>query len=72
MSKYDALWKYLKENDRDSYQLSFKEIKDITGFDINHSFLNYKKDLKEYGYIVVKISMKEKKIFFTKIKESEL
>ncbi len=34
---------------------------------IDHSFLTYKKESKEYGYEVGKISMKEKKIIFNKI-----
>lgn len=34
---------------------------------MNHSFLTYKKELKEYGYEVEKISMKEKTITFNKI-----
>ncbi len=67
MSKYELLWKYLKENNKDNYKLSFGEIKNILGFDIDHSFLTYKKELKEYGYEVSKISMKEKTIIFNKI-----
>jgi len=67
MSKYELLWKYLKENNKDNYKLSYGEIKNILGFDIDHSFLTYKKELKEYGYEVSKISMKEKIIIFNKI-----
>lgn len=67
MSKYEHLWKYLKENNKDNYKLSYGEIKEILGFDIDHSFLTYKKEAKEYGYEVSKISMKEKTIIFNKI-----
>ncbi len=67
MSKYEPLWKYIKENNQDKYKLSYEEIKDILGFDIDHSFLTYKKELKEYGYEVKKISLKEKKVIFNKI-----
>lgn len=67
MSKYEALWKYLKENDKSSYKLSYEEIKGILGFDIDHSFLTYKKEAKEYGYEVGKISLKEKTVIFNKI-----
>ncbi len=67
MSKYDPLWKYLKESNKDNYKLSYEEIKNILGFDIDHSFLTYKKELKEYGYEVRKISMKEKIVIFNKI-----
>ncbi len=67
MSKYEPLWKYIKENNKDNYKLSYEEIKNILGFDIDHSFLTYKKELKEYGYEVSKISMKEKTVIFNKI-----
>lgn len=68
MSKYQFLWDYLKDNNKDSYELSYEEIRDILGFEIDHSFLTYKKELKEYGYEVGKISMKERTIIFNKIK----
>lgn len=67
MSKYDPLWNYLKKSNKDNYKLSYGEIKEILGFDIDHSFLTYKKESKEYGYEVAKISMKEKIIIFNKI-----
>lgn len=67
MSKYEPLWKYLKETNKDKLILSYEEIKNILGFEIDHSFLTYKKELKEYGYEVSKISMKENKIIFSKI-----
>ena len=63
MSKYEPLWKYLKEN----YKLSYEEIKNIIGFEIDHSFLTYKKEAKKFGYEVGKISMKEKTVIFNKI-----
>lgn len=58
MSKYEPLWHHIKTNNVSI--LSFEKIKEILGFDIDHSFLTYKKELKEYGYEVCKISMKEK------------
>ncbi|MCI9287847.1 MAG: hypothetical protein HFJ57_07885 [Clostridia bacterium] len=67
MSKYEPLWRYLKENKKSRYKLSYEEIKNILGFDIDHSFLTYKKESKEYGYKVGKISMKEKTVMFNKI-----
>lgn len=39
----------------------------VPGLPIDHSFLKYKKELREYGYKVGKISMKEHKVFFEKI-----
>ncbi|MCI8640762.1 MAG: hypothetical protein HFJ59_02665 [Clostridia bacterium] len=68
MSKYGLLWKWLKENNKEDYKLSYEEIRNILGFDIDHSFLTYKKELKEYGYEVSKISIKERTIIFKKIK----
>lgn len=62
MSKYNSLWEYIKENDTE--RLTFSEIQTILGFPIDHSFLNYKKELEEYGYKVKKISMKEQVILF--------
>lgn len=67
MSKYEPLWKYLKQNKKDSYVLSYEEIRKILDFDLDHSFLNYKKESKEYGYEVRKISIKEKTVIFDKI-----
>lgn len=66
MSKYQPLWNYIKENNQETYQLSFEEIENILGFEMDHSFLAYKKELLDYDYEVIKISMKEKKVFFRK------
>lgn len=67
MSKYDALWAWIKENGTDSVELSFSEIEQIVGFPIDHSFLTYKKELMNYGYQVGKISMKEQTVVFRKL-----
>ena len=63
MSKYEPLWNYIKDN----YKLTYEEIKSILGFEIDHSFLIYKKELKNYGYKIKKISMKEKTVIFSKM-----
>ena len=68
MSKYTPLWEYLKANKKENYKLTYEEIKSILGFNIDHSFLTYKKEAKEYGYEVSKISIKEKTLVFNKIK----
>lgn len=39
----------------------------MLGFEIDHSFLNCKKELEEYGYKVGKISLTEQEITFEKI-----
>lgn len=67
MSKYDALWKYVKDRKDDSFKLTFEEIGEIAGLPLDHSFLNYKKELKDYGYEVGKISLKEKTVIFKKL-----
>lgn len=69
MSKYNLLWDYVRKSERDSLMLTFAEIEGILGTPIDHSFLKYKKELTEYGYLVGKISMKEKAVMFEKIKD---
>lgn len=66
MSKYEPLWNYVRDNKKEEYKLSYNEIKNILGFDIDHSFLTYKKELLDYGYEVSKISMKEKFVLIIK------
>ncbi|WP_131044817.1 hypothetical protein, partial [Clostridioides difficile] len=62
-----SLWEYVKKNNSQSFKLTFEEIKDSAGIEIDHSFLKYKKELNEYGYQVGKISLKEKTVIFDKI-----
>lgn len=66
MSKYNALWEYIKNSGKQSLKLTFDEIQNIAGVLIDHSFLNFKKELTNYGYQVGKISMKEKSVSFEK------
>ena len=66
MSKYEPLWKYVKENNKDEYKLSFEEVKKIVGFDFDHAFLTYKKELLDYGYEFKKLSLKEKWVMIVK------
>ena len=71
MSRYKDLWIYIdlifKRTNKEKIELSFNQIKDATGFDIDHSFLTYKKELLDYGYKVEKIKLKDKIIIFLKI-----
>lgn len=69
MSKFDTLWIWIKENGSNSFKLSFQEIESIAGVPIDHSFLKYKKELLQHGYMVSKISTKEKIVSFEKNKE---
>ncbi len=38
MSKYEPLWKYIKDNNKDEYKLSFDEIKKIEVLILNMLF----------------------------------
>lgn len=66
MSKYNALWEYVKNSGAQSLKLTFDEKQNIAGVPIDHSFLNFKKELADYGCRVGKISMKEKTVSFEK------
>ena len=50
MSKYNALWEWIRENGTDSFKLTFDEIGQIAGAPIDHSFLASKKELMGYVY----------------------
>ncbi len=67
MSKYDALWAYVREDGSPSLKWTFAQIQEIAGIPIDHSFLKYNKELADYGYQVGKISMKEQTVMFRAI-----
>jgi hypothetical protein len=66
MSKYEPLWKHLQANGSETLRLTYDDIKAVLSFDIDHSFLTYKKEAAQFGYRVGKISMKEKHVTFHK------
>ena len=66
MSKYEALWEYVKSNAGSSLLLTFEEINNIIGFPMDHSFLTFKNELIDYGYHVAKISLKDNIVIFEK------
>ena len=66
MSKYEPLWEWVGKHPAKNFTLTFAEIEQILGFPIDHSFLNYKKELLAYGYRVGKISMKNQTVNFQK------
>ena len=66
MSKYQRLWEYISEQNVEKLVLTFAEIEKISGMPIDHSFLNCKKELSDYGFSVGKISMKNQTIRFEK------
>ena len=51
MSKYDALWKCVRERGQAQLILTFDEAEAIAGVPLGHSFLKYKRELLEYGYV---------------------
>lgn len=65
MSKYEPLWNYVKSQEAD-FALTYKQIKKILGFPIDHSFLTFKKEIIDYSWQVGKISMKNKTVSFIK------
>lgn len=66
MSKYDSLWKYVSECGKENLTLKFDEIEKIAGVSLDHSFLQYKKELVGFGWEVVKISLKNQTVLFGK------
>ena len=66
MSKYQKLWKYIKEQSSETLKLTYDEIENIAGIPLDHSFFTYKKELLEYSWQVKKIYMKEKSVEFIK------
>ena len=47
MSKYDTLWEYVSQSDKDCFKLTFDEIEKVAGLPIDHSFLTFKKVLQK-------------------------
>ena len=68
MSKYEPLWKWIRDNGTESFKLTYAEIEEIAGVTIDHSFLKCKKELLEYGFCVGNISMKEDTVMFQRVK----
>lgn len=69
MSKYEKLWEYVSTRNAESLKLSYAEIEAVAGVPVDHSFLNYKKELLAYGFRVGKISMKQQTIEFLRISD---
>ncbi|MDR1795677.1 MAG: hypothetical protein LBR25_09810 [Erysipelotrichaceae bacterium] len=67
MSKYAGLWEHLQKQGTRSLWLTFAEIQKLTGTPMDHSFLNYKKELLNIGYQVKKISLKDNVVLFERL-----
>ena len=72
MSKYDPLWHYVVNSSGPTLRLSFDEVQTILGAEIDHSFLQYKKELIPLGWQVDKISLKNRTVLFRKTQQEEL
>lgn len=72
MSKYSSLWDYIKKSETFPLTLTFEEIGEIAGVPLDHAFLQYKKELPEYGWQVKKISMKGQTVIFERTGEKPL
>ena len=69
MSKYTPLWEQLEKREESSLTLTFEEIGALAGVPLDHSFLQAKKELPEYGWQVKKISMKGQTVLFERTGE---
>ena len=67
MSKYAALWRWIAAQSGGALELSFADIEWIAGFPPDHSFLNCKKELTDFGWKVAKISLKQQTIVFKQL-----
>ena len=52
--------------------LSFAEISQIAGVELDHSFLTAKKELPAYGWQVGRISMKDRTVTFARLDGAEI
>lgn len=69
MSKYDALWEFIRERGQPQLTLSFDTVEELAGVPLDRSFLSCKKELTAYGYAVGRISMKNRTVLFIKSEE---
>jgi len=67
LSKYQPLWEYVANKNAYPLKLNFDEIFSIIGFPIDHSFLTCKKEAADFGFAVIKISMKGKTVLFDRL-----
>ena len=68
MSKYQLLWQYIATSTKDTFTLTFEQMEEIAKTPMDHSFLQYKKELKDFGWKTGKISMKNRTVAFERIK----
>ena len=64
MSKYHLLWQHIADREEDEFTLTFEQMEEIAGIPMDHSFLKYKKELRDFGWKTGKISMKNRTVVF--------
>lgn len=68
MDKYQKLWEYVVKQDQDQLDLTFEQVNDIAGVPMDHSFLQYKKNLLPLGFKVEHIYMKKGIVSFERVR----
>lgn len=66
MSKYNQLWQAIADSGKDQLTITFDQVEQLGGVPLDHSFLQYKKELLAYGYQVDHIFLKKKVIAISK------
>jgi len=67
MSKYDALWVWIRQNGSNRFSLTFAEIGKIADVPLDHSFLKYQQEPESHGDRIGKISLKAKTVTFCRL-----
>ena len=64
MSKYKPLWEFIAACPEQTLTLSFDRVAEITGFAFDHAFLSFKKELADYGWRFVRLSLNSRWVSF--------
>ena len=72
MKKYRSLWKFIAAQEEAALTLTFAEVEKIAGVPMDHSFLNSKKEILEYGWRVKKIQIGKQTGSFERADKNEL
>lgn len=67
MTKYEPLWKLVQGFDTDYIELTFEDIKNLCGVEIESDIYDNLKDIHRFGYFIGKIYRPDKWISFVKI-----
>lgn len=67
MSKYKPLWEFIAACPEQTLTLSFDRVAKITGFAFDHAFLSFKKELADYGWRFVRLSLNSRWVSFERL-----